>query len=194
MEAVLPPSAPALREPEFAEEDSDSSNKNNSDSVPSGPPGAGAPGGESFPHVRVREERIGPDTKDPILDFLIEAGPRVFTPEMASKEVRFAIAKSSQLGPFREALQCLAQKQVALMHQLIGQVSRENAAIDWKSAGSHVPYFRVPQLMWDFFEAIYGEGCWQDEDFVEDTLKHHPGLRVVVKRGSKGQQYVNGRR
>ena len=132
-------------------------------------------------------------TGDAVLDFMLEAGPRTFTEELATPERRFAIAKTTALGPYLEAVKDLAQHQVALIHREIERVSIENRTIDWKSAGTHAPYFRVPALLYDFFECIYGTGCWRDKDFVEDTLKHHPGLRVIVKRDSKGQEYVNGR-
>lgn len=134
-----------------------------------------------------------PTTGDAVLDFMLEAGPRAFMPELADKQLRLSIAKSSALGPYKEAVTKLAQKQVELIHDEIRRVSIENATTDWKSGGTHTPYFRVPQLLYDFFECIYGEGCWRDKDFVEDTLKHHPGLRVTVKRGVNGQEYVNGK-
>ncbi len=91
------------------------------------------------------------------IEAVVGLGPRGFGPHV-SKDVRFAIAKSSALGPYRDACLLLAQNQV--------------------------------QLLWDFFEEIYGQGCWQDKDFMEDVLKHHPELRIRVKRGIRGQEYL----
>jgi hypothetical protein len=132
------------------------------------------------------------DTGDKVLDFVLEAGPRAFTPELATKEVRFAIAKTVALGAYRDALQHLAQNQVALIHAAIREVGRQNRKIEKESKATRafLPYYRKPLLLHDFFEAIYGEGCWKDNDFVEDVLKHHPELRINVRRGIRGQEYA----
>jgi hypothetical protein len=131
-----------------------------------------------------------PTSGDPVVDFMLEAGPRAFTPELASKEVRFAIAKTQSWGAYREALMHLAQNQVAIMHAQIRQVGRENRRIEHKATSSHIPHCRIPCLVWEFFESIYGEGCWKDNDFMEDFLKHHPECRIRVKRGIRGQEYL----
>lgn len=130
--------------------------------------------------------------EDVLLDFMLHAGPRVFTPELATKEVRFAIAKSSALGAYKDALQHLAKRQVALIHAEIREVGRQNREIEKnsKACRAFLPYYRKPLILHDFFEVIYGEGCWQDEDFVEDVLKHHPELRINVRRGIRGQEYA----
>lgn len=130
-----------------------------------------------------------PSTGDPALDATIQAGPRAFDADLP-KHLRFEIAKSAALGPYRDACKDLAQRQVALMHEQIKQIGRENRLIERKATSSHVPYCRIPQLVWDFFEAIYGEGCWKDKDFMEDFLKHHPECRIRVKRGIRGQEYL----
>lgn len=132
-----------------------------------------------------------PPTGDAGLDFALEAGPRAFTADLP-KHLRFEIAKSSALGAYTEAVGMLLQDQVARMHAQIKQIGRENRRIERKATSTHIPYCRIPQLVWDFFEAIYGDGCWKDNDFMEDFLKHHPGCRIVVKRGIRGQEYVNG--
>lgn len=138
------------------------------------------------------EGKVRCKTGDPVLDFVLDAGPRAFTPELASKEVRFAIAKSGALGAYKDALQHLAQHQVALIHAAIEEVGRQNRIIEKESKATRafLPYYRKPILLHDFFEVIYGEGCWQDEDFVEDVLRHHPELRINVKRGIRGQEYA----
>jgi hypothetical protein len=133
-----------------------------------------------------------PLTGDPALDAAVQAGPRLFDPDLP-KHLRFEIAKRSAFGAYNDALQCLAQHQVRLMHEQIAIVGRENRTTDWQATRTHIPHARIPQLLWDFFEAIYGQGCWQDNDFMEDVLKHHPELRVKVKRGIRGQEYVHAR-
>jgi hypothetical protein len=130
------------------------------------------------------------------LGFALEAGPRAFTPDL-TQALRLEIAKAGKHGPYMDALLCLAQHQVALIHAAIAAVSADNRRIEateeFKAAnGLGCPWYRKPQLLHDFFEAIYGDGCWQDKDFVEDVLKHHPGLRIKVTRGTRGQQYLNG--
>ena len=66
--------------------------------------------------------------------------------------------------------------------------------LDRQATRSHVPYYRRGMYMTFIYELLFGEGCWQDDDFVEDTLKHHPELRCKVKYGTKGQEYVSPRR
>lgn len=130
-----------------------------------------------------------PTTGDPALDATIEAGPRALDPDLP-KHLRFEIAKASALGAYRDACLHLAQAQVAIMHEQIRQIGRENRRIERKATPTHIPYCRIPQLVWDFFESIYGQGCWKDEDFMEDFLKHHPECRIRVKRGIRGQEYL----
>ena len=126
------------------------------------------------------------------LDFVIDAGPRALTPDVP-QHIRLELAKTSALGPYREACKLLAQRELEEIHKEIEFVSLENSIIDWKATRTHIPEYRIPISMYEKMEAIFGQGCWQDKDFVEDTLRHHPGLRVKVKRGIHGQQYVNGK-
>jgi hypothetical protein len=128
-------------------------------------------------------------TGNPELDFVLEAGPRAFTPAV-SASVRLEIAKSSELGPYRDSLKLMAQNELALLHHEIEQISRENHATDWKASKIGVPYARFPPRLIEHFKMLYGEACWPDDEFIEDILKHHPGLRVKVKYGTKGQEYV----
>jgi hypothetical protein len=79
------------------------------------------------------------------------------------------------------------------MHAEIREIGRQNRLIERKATSTHVPYCRIPPRVWRAFERIYGEGCWEDKDFMEDFLKHHPECRVIVKRGIRGQEYVRGR-
>jgi hypothetical protein len=133
-------------------------------------------------------------TGDPAVDLLLEAGPRAFTPDV-SEEVRLEIAKAPLLGWYREALRLMSQNQQAMLFEEIRQIGRENRRIERKATSTHLPYCRIPRGVWDQFEAIYGAGCWKDDDFMEDFLKHHPECRIIVKRGIRGQEYAgNGRR
>jgi hypothetical protein len=129
---------------------------------------------------------------EPEVEAVVSLGPRGLTPDVPN-HVRFAIAKSSALGPYKEACLQLAQNQVAIMHEEIREIGRQNRRIERKATSSHVPYCRIPPTVWHYFESIYGEGCWKDNDFMEDFLKHHPECRIVVKRGIRGQEYVNGK-
>jgi hypothetical protein len=87
----------------------------------------------------------------------------------------------------------MAQEQVAEIHAEIRRIGIENRSVDWKATKTFVPYARIPERMHRMFEYEYGRGCWKDNDFLEDVLKHHPELRVPVKRGMHGQEYVRGR-
>lgn len=131
-------------------------------------------------------------TGEESLDFVIDAGPRALTPDVP-QHIRLELAKTSVAGPYLDACKLLAQHELEEIHREIEFVSLQNSTIDWMATGTHIPEYRIPVSMWEKMQAIFGEDCWQDKDFVEDTLKHHPGLRVIVKRGIHGQQYVNGK-
>lgn len=129
---------------------------------------------------------------EPEIEAVVELGPRGLAPDVP-KHVRFAIAKSSALGAYKNACLQLAQNQVAMMHAEIRQIGRENRRIERKATSTHIPHCRIPILVWDFFEEIYGQGCWKDNDFMEDFLRHHPECRINVKRGIRGQEYCHGK-
>lgn len=135
-----------------------------------------------------------PSTGHAALDFVLEAGPRAFSLDLPI-EMRLEIAKLDPEGPYRMALRELSQSRVAHLHHLIDLLSADNRRIEateeFKACdGLGYPWYRKPAEVHDYFEALYGVGCWQDEDFVNDFLKHHPGLRIKVTRGTRGQQYV----
>lgn len=114
--------------------------------------------------------------------------------ELATPEVRAAIARTPSLGWYRQALVGMAQAEQAQMFAEVEQVCAENRAIEntqeFKAVnGLGYPYYRCPLSVRLRFEDLYGIGCWQHNDFVEDFLKHHPGLRLKVTRGTRGQQY-----
>lgn len=124
------------------------------------------------------------------LDFVVEAGPRAFTP-MVPASVRLEIARSSQLGFYREALKTLAQNEVALIHAEIRAIGQENRRTERKAVnGIGVPYARFPLRLIEHFKMMYGDDCWPNEEFMEDCLKHHPELRIKVTRGTRGQEYA----
>lgn len=128
-------------------------------------------------------------TGDKVVDLALEAGPRMFGPDLPA-HARETIAKSAALGNYRGAVKRMAQAELAEMHREIEFVSRQNREIEFKATdGLGVPEYRIPVSVHFKMEALFGTGCWQDEDFVEDFLKHHPGLRINVTRGTRGQEY-----
>jgi hypothetical protein len=135
-----------------------------------------------------------PSTGDAALDLPLEAGPRAFTPDLPV-DVRLEIAKSSTLGPYREACKRLAQEELARVHADIERACRENRIIEQnsKATPTFIPYCRFPVSLVKAMEALYWIGCMSEEYFREDTLNHYPGLRLVIKRGIRGQEYVNRR-
>src|SRR5262245_40510152 len=132
-----------------------------------------------------------PSTGDAALDSVLETGPRALS--YIPREARLAIAKSGQLGPYKEALRLMAAAEVEERHRENLRFSIENAVIDWKATQDYIPYCRIPLSVIYKMRDLYGADCWRDEDFTEDFLDHHPGLRVQVKRGIKGQEYAGGR-
>jgi len=129
-----------------------------------------------------------PSTKDAALDFAAEAGPRIFAelPTDVRKEV---VVVSPN---YKATLKRMAQWQWARIKWDVERTCIENRIIEKESKATHtfLPYCRFPISMVAAFEAIWGEGCLQNEEFREDTLKHHPGLRLHIKRGIRGQEYL----
>jgi len=104
--------------------------------------------------------------------------------------VRFEIAKANANGAYAEGCRLLAPWMLKEIEEQCKIIGIENKQNERQATRSHVPYYRKPVMMHHCFEMIFGEGCWQDEDFIEDVLKHHPELRCKVKYGTKGQEYV----
>jgi hypothetical protein len=131
-----------------------------------------------------------PSTKPEDPAPLLEAGPRALVD--LPKMFRLELAKSSALGPYREAAKSLSQAELAEIHREIEFVSKQNREIE-KTAHhtrSHYPESRIPMSMWIKMEDIYGKGCWEDHDFMQDTLQCHPGLRIRIKYGVRGQELL----
>jgi hypothetical protein len=125
------------------------------------------------------------------LQFAIEAGPRAFDPDLPTN-VRLEIAKSTGLSYYKEAAKKIAEEQWLRIKHAVFMTGLENRLIekDAHATRSHIPHCRIPLEMHQAFEAIWGQGCWKNDDFLEDTLKHHPELRINVKYGTKGQEYA----
>ena len=131
-------------------------------------------------------------TGNPQIDLLLEAGPRAFDPDVPAS-VREEIAKSTSLDWYKQALKLMSMKQQALMFTEIRAIGRENREIERKAVdGLGLPYARIPLSVIEHFKALYGPDCWQDKAFMEDFLNHHPECRLIVKRGTRGQEYVRG--
>lgn len=122
---------------------------------------------------------------------LAALGPKCFISEFATPEMRMEIARSQSLSWYREGIKVIAQDEQAQMLAEVANVCRENREMESKASnGLGLPYYRCPLSVRLRFEDIYGEGCWNDEAFVEDFLKHHPGLRLKVTHGTRGQEYA----
>jgi hypothetical protein len=124
-------------------------------------------------------------------DFVVNAGPRAFTPETPD-DVRLEIAKSKSLSWYKQALIKLARRQRKMMFAEIREIARQNRRIEKEMKacnGLGLPDSRIPMGVYLLFESMYGHGCWKWPGFREDFLKHHPELRLRVRRGTRGQEY-----
>lgn len=115
---------------------------------------------------------------------------KVLSADMPRK-LQFEIAKTSREGAFAYGQKLLAPWMIARIKAEYEFVSIQNQQ-DRQATNSHVPECRIPEFMYHCYEVIFGDGCWRDKDFMEDTLRHFPGLRCKVKYGTKGQEYVKG--
>lgn len=136
-------------------------------------------------------------TGNPAIDHLLECGPRAFDADVPAS-VRDEITGARALGWYNQALLGMAQNEVAEMHREIAFVSKQNREIEntqeFKACdGIGYPTDRIPVSVHLKMEDIYGIGCWKDPAFKEDFLKHHPGLRIKVTRGTRGQEYGGAR-
>jgi hypothetical protein len=113
--------------------------------------------------------------------------------EDAPRRLQFEIAKTSAGGAVAYGFRLLAPWMIERINKEAEVVGIQNRSNERQATQSHVPECRIPEFMYHCFEAVFGDGCWRDEDFREDTLRHYPMLRCKVKYGTKGQEYVNGR-
>ncbi len=133
--------------------------------------------------MRTEEERA--------FELVVGAGPRAFWPDTPT-EVRLEIAKSKSLSWYKDALVRLARRQRKVMFDEIREVARQNRRLEKEMKacnGIGLPDSRIPLGVYLLFEAMYGHGCWKWPGFREDFLKHHPELRLRVRRGTRGQEY-----
>jgi hypothetical protein len=130
-----------------------------------------------------------PETGDPVLDFVLEAGPRVLTPD-TPEHVVSEIGKYKAFSPFRDALRKMALEERADILVEIARTCRENRILEELYQGSNtmLPHARIPKRLIDRLEAENKE-AWNPA-MREDTLKCYPGLKLNVKRGRDGVQYV----
>lgn len=137
-------------------------------------------------------------TGDAVTDFVLDAGPRTFGPDLPA-HVREEIAKAPALAWYRRALLIMKQDALARMHAAIARTAQENRQIEssqeFKATnGLGYPESRIPVDVWFQMEDLWGPGCWRDDKFREDFLKHHPELRLKITRGTKGQEYAGAGR
>ena len=120
------------------------------------------------------------NTGDPTLDFVLEAGPRVVTPDLP-EDVAKEIGKYKAFSPFREALKAMKLKQRAKVLRLIRRTCKENRIIEKLYQGSNtiLPAARIPVDLVYELEAENKE-AWNPA-MREDTLRCYPGLRINVK-------------
>jgi hypothetical protein len=111
----------------------------------------------------------------------------------APARLQFEIAKSSAEGAVAYGLRRLAPWMIARIQAEYEFVSIRNQQNERQATRSHCPEATIPEFMYHCYEAVFGEGCWRDKDFMKDTLEKFPGLRCKVKYGTKGQEYVNGK-
>lgn len=125
-----------------------------------------------------------PETGDPGLDFVLEAGPRVATPDTPEHVVK-EIGKYESFSPFREAMQRMALEERAKILADIMRTCGENRILEELARArggktTMLPYARIPKSLIDKLEAENKE-AWNPA-MREDTLKCYPGLRLNVGR------------
>jgi hypothetical protein len=134
------------------------------------------------------------ETGNPGLDMVLEAGPRVFNPLFATEDVRKEIAKSPVLHWYKVHLAAQARAERARLKAEIRQIGKENRQIEWKASDAlGVPHCRLPLGAIELGKQLIGENWWLNEKELDSFLEAYPECRINVKRGTRGQQYVNGR-
>jgi hypothetical protein len=128
-------------------------------------------------------------TGDETLDFVLGAGPRAITPDLPEHVIK-EVAKRPSL---REAMRRMKLEEREQLEAEIVYVCRMNRikeelmqATPWGCPDACIPISLINAL------EAQEKDSWNPE-MREDTLKCYPGLRLNVKRGMHGQQYVRGR-
>jgi hypothetical protein len=121
------------------------------------------------------------DGTDPGLDFVLEAGPRVVTPDTPEHAVE-EIGKYRCFGPFRIAMRQMKLEAQAEIVRLIKRTCRENRELEkiYRGTAAIMPDARIPIDLVYALEAQ--EKISWNAEMREDTLRCYPGLRLNVKR------------
>jgi hypothetical protein len=126
-----------------------------------------------------------PGTGDPSLDFVLEAGPRVVTPDTPEHVVK-ELGKYKAFEPLREEMKQRKLKRLALINAIIDKTCVENRELEerYKATPNVLPYARIPMDLIIELEAENNRP-W-DSEMREHTLKCYPGLLLNVRLGING--------
>lgn len=122
------------------------------------------------------------------LALAVECGPRIITPD-TPLAVREEISRRACCADLRATMRKMKLERRARCIAAIERTCAENRVLEqtMHATRSHVPDARIPLDLVYEIEAENGE--WNPE-IREDTLRCYPGLRLNVKFGVHGQQYV----
>jgi hypothetical protein len=124
--------------------------------------------------------------------FVLEAGPRAITPDLP-QDLLTEIGTAEAYSPTRELMRRMKLAENDSIEREIQWRCKMNRIEEETMHGttSHIPDARIPLRLVQALEAQEKE-LWNPA-MREDTLRCYPGLRLNVKRGIHGQQYVKGR-
>jgi hypothetical protein len=105
--------------------------------------------------------------------------------------VREEIARRQCYGDLRATLRKMKLERRERCLAAIERTCAENRILEqtMHATRSHIPYARIPHDLVHEIEAENGLDGWNPE-IREDTLRCYPGLKLNVKYGVYGQQYV----
>jgi hypothetical protein len=103
------------------------------------------------------------------------------------------IGKYQSLEPFREEMKRRKLARLARINAIVKRQCRINRIREERAKATHtmLPYAVIPEDLIIELEAENNEP-WNPV-MREHTLKCYPGLRLNVRRGINGQEYVKGR-
>jgi hypothetical protein len=127
---------------------------------------------------------------DDHLELAEECGPRIITPD-TPLAVREEIHRRACYGDLRATLRKMKLERRALCLAAIDYQCRENRVLEqtMHATSTHIPYAKIPEILVAEIEAENGLDGWNPE-IREDTLRCYPGLKLNIKFGMHGQQYV----
>lgn len=79
-------------------------------------------------------------------------------------------------------------RELQLGKEIIGRDNHNAQTQNINGIGTHAA--RIPNLEWKLAQAMYGDDCWLDPDFMRAYIRDNPHVRVATKFNTNGSEIV----